>query len=113
MLNDSLRIDAFTNQHILHDEAVRDDAIGQPEREALDVLLHRSAKAVSLAFRCQTAGHSGEIRADHSEDVRVKAVRVHYVDAILFDVLAKPAKLLQKIQIVEASQWIFMDLSNA
>src|SRR5205823_4692241 len=58
MLNDSLRIDTFANQHVLHDEAVRDDAIGQPEREALDVLLHRSAKAVSLAFRGQTAWHS-------------------------------------------------------
>src|SRR2546423_6194098 len=111
MLNDSLRIDTFANQHILHDEAIRDDAIGQPERETLGALLHRSAKAVSLTFRCQTPRNAREIRADHSKDVRVEAVRVHYVNAILFDVLDKSAKLLQKIQIVEADQWIFMDLS--
>src|SRR2546429_6717411 len=101
MLSDSFRIDAFTNQHALHDEAVRDYAIGQPERETLSALLHRSAKAVSLTFRCQTAGHSGEIRADHSKDVRVKAVRVNYVNAILFDVLDELAKLLRKVEIIK------------
>src|SRR5438067_3210680 len=113
MLNDSLRIDAFANQHVLHDEAVRDDAIGQPEREALDVLLHRSAKAVSLAFRGQTAGHSGEIRADHSKDVRVKAVGVNYVDVILFDVSNEPAKLLRKVEIIKTCQRVFVNFSNA
>src|SRR2546423_15673406 len=113
MLNDSLRIDAFASQHVLHDQAVRDDAIGQLERETLGTFLHRSAKTVSLTFRGQTPRNAREIRADHSEDVRVEAVRVHYVDAILFDVSNEPAKLLQKIQIVEARQWILMDLSNA
>src|SRR5437016_5499839 len=113
MLNDSLRIDAFTNQHILHDQAVRDDAIRQPERETLDALLHRSAKAVSLAFRGQTAGHSGEISADHSEDVCVEAVRVNYVDAIFFDVLNEPAKLLRKVEIIKTCQRVFVNFSNA
>src|SRR5437763_9751631 len=112
MLNDSLRIDAITNQHILHDQAVRDDAIGQPERETLDAFLHRRSKTVSLAFRGQAPRHSREIRADHSEDVRVEAVRVHYVDAILFDVSEEPAKLFQKIQIVETRQRVIVDLTN-
>src|SRR5205085_827415 len=103
----------FTNQHALHDEAVRDDTIGQPERETLDALLHRSAKAVSLAFRGQTPRNAREIRADHSEDVCVEAVRVNYVDAILFYMANESAKLLQKIQIIEARQRVFVNFSNA
>src|ERR1051325_698345 len=112
MLNDSLRIDALANQHVLHDQAVRDDAIGQPRREPLDAFLHRRAKTVGLAFRCQPR-NAREISADHSEDVCVEAVRVNYVDPILFDVADKSAQLLQKIPIIETSERIFMNLSNA
>src|SRR6185437_1004875 len=113
MLNDSLRIYTFANQHVPHDQAVRDDTMSQPERETLDALLHRRAKTVGLAFRCQTSPNAREMRADHSEDVCVEAVRVNYVDVILFDVSHEPAKLLQKIQIIEAGQRIFVDLSDS
>jgi hypothetical protein len=98
---------------ILNHQTVGYHSVGQTEGGALGALLHWGPKAVSLAFRSNTSAHPGEKGSRHAEDVRIKTVRVNDVDFVLFNKLNQPTNLFDEVEIVEAVERVFVDLSKA
>jgi hypothetical protein len=87
--------------------------MGQTKGDSLCALLHRSAKTVGLAFRGDSGAHTREKRSGHAKDVGVEAVRMNDVDFFLSNEMNETTKLPDKVEIVEAVERVFVDLSDS
>src|SRR5438552_7977131 len=112
VLHDPRRVDTFRNQLISDHLTVSNDAMGHVERSSLRSLLHGRAKAVRLTFRSNTRGDTRPKGARHAENVSVETVTVNNVDFLFFHETREAAKLLDKIQIVEAGKRVFVNCSQ-
>src|SRR5713226_8257125 len=84
----------------------------QPKLSALQTLLRGRAKAIGLAFECNPRAHAGHRRRRHPENIRIKVVRVNYVNLVLFQKAREPAKLRDEILIIEARERVLGNLSG-
>ena len=113
MLNDPFRTEAFANQLVLHDQAVGNHPMRQPERNALGELLERRPKPVCFAFRGDTGRDPREVSSGHSENVRIEAVCMDHIDPVLLHVPNQPPQLLDEIPIIKAGERVLVDFSES
>jgi hypothetical protein len=106
MLNHAFGIYAFANQHVW----TTSSSTRWPNTN-LSVrfcIAERNPSVSPLSYARRDAAATG-----HAENVRIKAVGVNHVDLVFFDITDEAAELFHEIQIVEARQRIFMNLTDA
>src|SRR5947209_6534813 len=86
-----------------------DHTMSETKGAALGALLHQASKPIGLAFRSDAHTRLSNCSGRHSEDVRVKVVRVNNVDLMCFQEAHESPKLNCEVPIIKTIERVFRD----